>query len=213
MDVGVDEVAARLGVSTRRVRTLIDVGRIPARRLSGRWLIDEASVPRSVFVARPMSPRVAWALISILSGESPDGLSQPERSRLLSRYRHMLAASDRSAVLRSWLPKRALLMRRSVAPGDAAELLADSRVARSGISDPRSGMSSSGEVEAYVSPRDMDRVMAQYLLSDVGRPNVWLHVSDHTLAEPVPLGLVVADLADHDGSREDANVERLLATP
>jgi hypothetical protein len=180
--------------------------------VSGRWLIDEARVPRSSAVARPMSPRVACALISILSGEASEGLSQPELSRLLSRYRQMLAAANPPAMLRSWLPKRALLVRRSVAPGDASDLLADSRVAVSGISDPRSGMSSSGEAEVYVSPQDVDRVIADYLLSEVGRPNVWLHVSDHTLAEPVPLGLVVADLADHDGPREDAAIERLLGT-
>lgn len=210
MDVGVDEVAARLGVSPRRVRSLIDVGRIPARRVSGRWVIDEARVPRSAAVARPMSPRVAWALISILSGQAPEGLSQPERSRLFARYRHMLSAQDRAAVLRSWLPKRARLVRVNIASRDVSDLLADPRLACSGIGDARSGLSSAGEAEAYLSANDLDRVVAEYLLSEVGPPNVWLHIADREIPKPVPLGLVIADLADHDGSREDAQVEELL---
>jgi hypothetical protein len=41
--------------------------------------------------------------------------------------------------------------------------------------------------------------------------NVWLHVVDRAVPRPAPLGLVIADLADHDGPREDNQVQSLLA--
>jgi len=210
MDVGVDEVARRLGISDRRVRGLIQAGRLPARKIGGRWVVEEAVVPRQTLATRPMSPQVAWALIELLSGERPEGLPAPELSRLRARQRKMLRGADRAAVLRAWLPTRAEPRRLSVAAGDLPDLLADARVIPSGISDARAGLSAVGEGEAYVQAADLDSIVSEYLLSDVGRPNLWLHVTDRALHRPPPLGLVIADLADRDGPREDAQVERLL---
>jgi hypothetical protein len=39
---------------------------------------------------------------------------------------------------------------------------------------------------------------------------VLLHVVDHAIGSPAPLGLVIADLADRNSPREDAQVARLL---
>ena len=64
MEIGVKEVAAQLGVTERRVRQLIDAGALPARRVAGRLLVEETGIPRSRPVARPMSPRIAWAFIA-----------------------------------------------------------------------------------------------------------------------------------------------------
>lgn len=98
-----------------------------------------------------------------------------------------------------------------IAPVDLADLAADHRVVASGISDPRSGMSSSGEFEGYLGFADFDEVVAEYLLSSSGPANVFLHLSDRPLArDDVPLGLVLADLADHNLAREDSQVEQLL---
>src|SRR5216683_6026641 len=90
MEVGVQDVAAQLGLSDRRVRQLIAAGDLPARRVAGRLLVDEASIPRSRPVARPMSPRIAWAFVSLLSGEEMD-VSARERARLVAKRRELLA--------------------------------------------------------------------------------------------------------------------------
>ncbi len=72
-------------------------------------------------------------------------------------------------------------------------------------------MSSSGEFEGYLGFADFDEVVAEYLLSSSGPANVFLHLSDRPLArDDVPLGLVLADLADHNLAREDSQVEQLL---
>jgi hypothetical protein len=114
-------------------------------------------------------------------------------------------------LLRSWLPQRATLLRLAAPPSDLKELLDDARVVPSGISDLRSGMSAGQEVEGYVHPGDVAVLMAEHLMADVNPENVWLHIVDRPVPRPAPLGLVIADLADHDGPREDARVRDLLA--
>lgn len=211
MHVGVGEVAERLGVSQRRVLQLIDADRIPARLVSGRWIVDESAVPRSARIGRPMSARVAWAMVELMSGGVPTELGQSEASRLRRKYARLRSAQDPARVLRSWLPHRARRVALSVASEDVAGMLGDPRLVPSGVSDVRSNLSSTGEVEGYVSEHHMRRLITEFLLSEIGRPNVWLHVIDRQVECPAPLGLVIADLADHDGPREDSQVARLLA--
>ena len=52
--------------------------------------------------------------------------------------------------------------------------------------------------------------MVDHLMAPVNPANVWFHVVARPLARPAPLGLVIADLADHDRAREDARVAELL---
>src|ERR1700677_4727261 len=90
VEIGVKEVAAQLGVTERRVRQLIEAGDLPARRVSGRLLVEEAGIPRSRAVARPMSPRIAWAFIHLLSREPIPDISDRELARLETKYRTLL---------------------------------------------------------------------------------------------------------------------------
>jgi hypothetical protein len=162
-----------------------------------------------------MSPRVAWAAVAILSDEAPCGLSQPEASRLRRRLRQLDGEGSPADRLRDWLSRRADRLAFSCAPGDASALLRDARVLPSGLSDPRSGLSAGGEAEAYISTVDLDDVRAEYALAAASQPNVWLHIlpdGRQLPSRPAALGLVIADLADHGGPREDAQVGRLLAT-
>jgi excisionase family DNA binding protein len=210
MEVGVKEVATQLGVTEARVRQLIAAGDMPARQVSGRWLVPEGAVPRSLRVSRPMSERMAWAFIDLLSGRPVTGVVPTERYRLLDK-RHQLLGSPRPGVLlRSWLRRRAGLLRLEAPAGDIAELLADPRLVPSGISDPRSAMSAGNGAEGYVRRSDVEALMRDYLMAESAEGNVWLHTADRSLLRPPPLGLVIADLADHDGPREDGVIEALL---
>lgn len=204
------EVAAQLGVSERRVRQLIDGGALPARRVAGRLLVEEAGIPRSRPVARPMSPRIAWAFIRLLSSETVPDVSDRELARLEGKHRSLLASPRPAVLLRSWLRSRAQLLRLAVSSSDVEELLEDPRLVPSGISDAQSEMSAGREAEAYVRPGDVEQLMADHLMAAVIPANVWLHVVDRPIARPVPIGLVIADLADHDRAREDARVVELL---
>lgn len=210
MEIGVVDLAQRLGVSERRARALVASGRLPGRQVSGRWLVDEGAVPASRPRSRPMSARVAWELISLLSDGPLGAVTQPELSRLRAKRRMLLAAPDPVSLLRSWLPRRAELARFAIAPGDVEGLLADARIVPSGVSDDRADLSAGGDAEGYVHVDDLAGVTSDHLLSTVGRHNVWLHVSDRRLPSPAPLGAVIADLADHDAPREDRAAVDLL---
>jgi excisionase family DNA binding protein len=210
MELAVSRVAQRLGVSDRQVRKLIAKQLLPARMEGGRWLIEESNLRRSPPVSRPMSARIAWAMIAMLSGEEVRGLRADERQRLIDKVERLRSSDQPLPLLRAWLPRRADRRRFAVAAEDAAQLRRDDRVVVSGISDERSGVSASGEVEGYVLGDYLAILRADYLLADVGAANVWLHVSDQNVARPAPVGLVIADLADRPGPREDAAALRLL---
>lgn len=159
-----------------------------------------------------MSERVAWAFLDVLDGGAGAGVSQPEQSRLRRKREELAGSGDRAAdLLRSWLRRRAKFVEYSVAVADLEALRADARLAVSGVSDPRSGMSAAWIVEGYVRDVDVPALVAEYLLSEKGNPNVILHVvQDQPISRPVPLPVLLADLADHDGPRESAAVARLM---
>jgi hypothetical protein len=122
----------------------------------------------------------------------------------------VLGSQQPGVLLRSWLRRRAGLLRLEAPAGDIAELLADPRAVPSGISDARSAMSAGNGAEGYVRRPDVEALVRDYLMAESTEGNVCLHTSDRSLFSPVLLGLVIADLADHDGPREDGVVEALL---
>ena len=135
----------------------------------------------------------------------------------LDLKRSALVHNDAPAhLLASWLSKRAPVMRLHANPSDLADLRKDERLVLSGISDDRAGLSSEHELEAYVAPELAKQLVSEYLLVDAKNAkntNVWLHVARvHADADGrAPLGLVLADLADHAGPRESQRVKELLS--
>ncbi len=203
------DVAERLGVSERRALQLVNAGTLRGRQVSGRWLVAEEAIPRSRLVSRPMAPRMAWSFIDLISGV-PIDVAPRERYRLLAKQREVMVSPRPGQLLRSWLRLRAEVVNLAMSGSDIEEFLADHRVVPAGISDSRSGMSAGREAECYVSPHDVDALVLDYLMAQSDVTNVWLHVSDQRLSRPAPVGLVMADLADHDGAREDGQLSVLL---
>jgi hypothetical protein len=157
-----------------------------------------------------MSPRIAWAFISLLSAELASDISDREVARLERKWRTLLASPQPAVLLRSWLRSRAQLLSLAIPPSGVDDLLEDPRLVPSGISDARSEMSAGREVEGYVRPGDVGLLMADHLMAAVSPADVWVHVVDRPLPRPAPLGLVIADLAGYDRAREDARVGELL---
>ena len=211
MDLGVTEFAISQGISPRRVLQLIEQGRVAARRTGGLWLIDSRELRRRSFIRRPMSRKMAWAFIGLLSGGAMDpDLDPAETSRLRSRLREVAEHEDPARLLSSWLHSRCPVAKFAVSRDDGPRFAADARFVLSGISDPRARLSSSGEFEGYVMGNDLAALTQDFLLVPSSQPNVLLHVVDHAIGSPAPLGLVIADLADRNSPREDAQVARLL---
>jgi excisionase family DNA binding protein len=206
------EAAERLKISERRVRALLEEGRIPAERVSGRWVIDEAAVSQHQPggpAGRPLSERSAWQLIcharnDAVHGVDGRGLAPVERHRLKQRLSRLQDATDPLSVIRSMLVKRAEKAEFSSSPADLMELREDPRIRPSGVSHPDAGLLSNSELEAYVSRRDFEAVVKDWFLVKAAagqRPNVVLHIADE-IPEELPLLLVAADLAERPGVRE-----------
>lgn len=159
---------------------------------------------------RPMSPRIAWALVRLGAGSAADWVEPRESYRLRQALDRLAADDEPELLLRSWLASRAERLLLSASEVDAVR--ADPRLVLSGLSDERSGLSAAGDVEAYVRAEGVAAVCRDHLLIDAGSSaNVILHASPIVPDRPVPLLLLAADLADHDGPRELARARQLIA--
>lgn len=221
MLIGTSEAAIKLKISERRLRALIDDGRIPAIRVSGRWVIDTADLAQHRFPrlpGRPLSQRSAWQLARFASGAvtrvaGNDGPSPIERHRLKLRLQRLHDSSDPLSLVSSLLARRAERVELSAAHSDITQLAQDPRLRLSGVSHSAAGLLSNSEVEGYVECRDYRALVKDWLLISAApgrRSNVLLHVADD-VPEDLPLMLVVADLAERPGLRERAAALEIIS--
>lgn len=158
---------------------------------------------------------MAWAFIALLSGSPPHPQAPPIRADRLNDYRQRLTNSGEAApvLLASWLRQRGERIVLRAHPDDLEDLRADSRAMLSGISDSRARLSATDTVEIWLRRfMDLERIRGEYLLIDDPKGNVVLHRGGYHHEEThAPLGLVIADLADWNGPREDGRVLDLLA--
>ncbi|PFG34500.1 hypothetical protein ATL42_2411 [Sanguibacter antarcticus] len=190
---------------------MILAGNLDAQQVAGRWVVDPGSLRRSApLPGRPMSARIAWGLLLGPDREPSGWLRADEAYRIRRRMDRLRLVPDALAVVRAWVPGRSEV--RHLQAQDIPGLLADGRVVPSGVSDPRSGMSAASFAEVYVHADDADDLLVDHLLVPVprARANVRLHVALVLPPAPVPELLVIADLADADGPREEGRARELL---
>lgn len=211
--LSVKEYAARQDISVGRVHQLIHTGAIHAEKIGSSWVIDELELRRQPALSRPLSTANSWSFISLVSGVEPENVDAKTRWRLGRMCEALFENDEPARFLASWLRERAPVLALHVNPTDLAELRSDERVILSGISDDRAGLSSEHEVEAYVDPSLSQQLIGEYLLVGAKIPNVWLHLArvEVDVQGRAPLGLVLADLADHAGPRESQRVKELLS--
>lgn len=207
MFLSLPEAAESLGVNERRVRQRIADGSLRARKVGGRWLIDEADLAGAGErrAGRPLSALSAWALVGAAvelageeegSGRMGDLLADVapvvrarSRARLRAYRDHVLGSlpdDGEAGVTRSASDLRNLLRNRadralySVSPMDLDDLRADDRLSLSGLSNPDSVIASGGVVEGYLRREDLGPIVEDYLMVGVTKSeaNVFLHVVD-----------------------------------
>ena len=149
VEVGLDEAAARLGLSRQRVHQLVHAGDLPARRVAGRWVVDDAQLDRLAegrSPGRPFSPRVAWGLIGLIeSGDAP-ALSAPERSRLRNRLRHEPSLEELARLARG----RSAVHRLHAHPGAVGRAMAWDGAVPTGASAPGHDVVDTRRAEIYL---------------------------------------------------------------
>lgn len=208
---GVTEYAAVHGFSARRVLQLIEDGRIKAHRTGGMWLIDDQIEELKLFSCRPLGQRMTAGLIAALSGSAPPAtLSAGELIRLTHYLDRLHESKQPDELLRSWLRTRAKRITFEITPKHLDKLRCDNRIALSGVSDVRVTKSATKIVEGYIAHKSIRALKSKYELveSDLGK--VIFHVTRFTVPSPVPLGLTLADLAEHRSPSQLSNLKKLL---
>ncbi|HVW30995.1 MAG TPA: helix-turn-helix domain-containing protein [Acidimicrobiia bacterium] len=214
VEMGVDEAAAQLGLSQHRVRYLIHSGRLPARRVAGRWLVERADVERLAegrSPGRPLSPRVAWGLIALLDRGDAPWLSAPERSRLRARMRAAPSLDQLARACRG----RAHVHRLHVHPGALPRALAWPGAVPTGASAGGHDVVDARQGELYLPEADVVRLRKELRARPAGSDdaNLVIRVPAGGLW-PFPDGAagpmaVALDLWDAGDSRSRRAAQRL----
>jgi len=208
---GVTEYAEVHGFSARRVLQLIEDGRIKAHRTGGIWLIDDQSEELKLFSCRPLGQRMTAGLIAALAGGAPPAtLSAGELARLADYLDRLHKSKQPDELLRSWLRTRAKRMTFELTPKHLDKLRCDERISLSGVSDIRVTKNATKIVEGYVAHKSIRALKSKYELveSDLGK--VIFHVTRFMVPNPVPLGLTLADLAEHRSASQLSSLSKLL---
>ena len=209
--LAVSDAAHELGVHESRVRALIDTGELDAEKVGGRWLVDAAAVSRrkreQPSPGRPLSPRNAWALLLVASGEPPgEQLDSVSRWRLRQSLAHQDIGAMRAKLKARGRPRyfRAL-------PGELRALHASNDLMLTGSSATgryELGLLSPDAIDAYVPAHALANLIAEHALgaSSSIDANVTLRaVPDDAWPSPArryaPPAAVALDLVDYFDSR------------
>lgn len=203
MSLPVGKAAEALGVSPQRVRQLLAGGRLTGQKVGGRWLVELPPMPRAPLRGRPLSARIAWAALALLSGEHPTWLSSSERSRLTKRMR----VPGFLDALEDTEPRAAVTSLR-VLPIDLDPILERERVVVTALAAGLAGLDLPARPavhDGYVEAGAVHRVRRTFApIESPTQPNLVLRVPTHPwiLARgAAPAAVVAADLLMHADER------------
>ncbi len=216
--VPIPEAARLLGVSADRARALAVGGQLEARKLGDRWFVERAAVEQRLrhgaLEGRRFSPRNAWALLLLASGERVGDIDPSVRSRLKRAL-----ARDGLVELAPRLTDRAAPQSFRSHPGEIAHLLKDPDLVRSGISAGAEdfGLVSGREADGYVQEARLDQMVATHALEPSGaQGNVRLRVVPDEAwpllagREVAPAAAIALDLAEASDPRSARAGEKAL---
>ena len=168
--VSISEAAEALDLSPSRVRALAAHGQLSAAKLGDRWFVERAAVElrrrSGGHEGRRFSPRNAWALLLLASGENVKEIDPSVRSRLKRAL-----GGEGLAKLAPRLARRAEILSFRAHPGEIAHLLGDSGFVRSGISaagDHSLGLIPGREADGYLPASELKGFVARHVLEPAG---------------------------------------------
>jgi excisionase family DNA binding protein len=211
MYMSVAEFAQIKGLSRGRILHLIQSGDIEARKIGGRWLIDESQLTFAPKVSRALSPKMQRALLQRLAN-SPisDPLHGSERLRLEKKISELKEHHDPALLLRSWVKVDEEVIKLSASAKDLLKLQSAQEMVPAGSSDPASKIFDQNSFEAYVERKNLQEILKLYLLVKSESPNVILRVID----QPIDLNLLpvklILNLSHKYGARERKIVKEMI---
>jgi hypothetical protein len=211
MEMGVSAFAKEVGISPRRVQQLINKGDLKAKRVANQWIIESSQLDHKPASSRPLSRKMGEVLLQILSGDGmPKGLDPAESARLKKYIKQLKNNDDPSLLLRSWLKNRAKKIELNANIKDLPNLRRSDDLVLAGASNSESRMSESNSLEAYIAESSLQEFIKKFLLVKSENPNVLLHVVENQVKNPLPLGYLLADLAESSDPRERERVKELV---
>lgn len=219
--VSVVDAARLLNLSPARVRMMASNGQLPAAKIADRWVVDRGAVEQrrreKAPPGRRFTPRNAWAMLLLASGEEARALDPANRSRL-----RKAAALEGLKDLAPRLQERAKISLYGAHPGEIPYLLKDEALLPSGISGAESvdaGLLPGHEVDGYIAQSQLRRFVSEHALSPadvdgnvrlrVVPADVWrsLKLGSRDVAPPAAVAL---DLAEERDPRSRAAGGKIL---
>lgn len=217
--ISIPEAARSLKLSSARVRAMASRGQLPAVKIGDRWLVERSAVEqrrkKKALRGRRFTPRNAWALLLLASGDDAPKLDPSVRSRL----RRALAIEGLAA-LAPRLQDRSRVSMYRAHPGETPYVLKDKALVPSGISAAGSmgiGLLVSREADGYIAQSQLQRFVDEHALSPaeidgnvrlrVVPDDVWQELAGRSSAPPAAVAL---DLADEPDPRSEAAGKKLL---
>jgi len=190
-------------------------GQLPAAKIGDRWVVERLAVeqrrqqkpPRG----RRFTPRNAWAILLLASGEEVPALDPVDRTRLKKAL-----ALEGLKGLEQRLGTRAEVCTYKAHPGEVSYILEDDALLPSGISAAGSveaGLLSGREADGYIAHSQLQAFVAEHALSPADATgNVRLRVVPVEVWESLELGgravaapaAVALDLAEEPDPRSQA---------
>jgi excisionase family DNA binding protein len=222
--LSVSEAAERLGVSQAAIRHQITAGRLPAVKRGRSWWLDERAVERSVRQAaspgRPLSPRMAWAIILLASGDAERAKRLVANERYVSRMRAWFAAHPLGTYA-SQLRLRANGEDLNGHPSELKRLLKRADVLTTGESagDIIGLVGKARGVEAYAPAGHRDAILNTHVLTPASGGPIRLHWVDDELwphlheegQHRAPRAAILLDLLASENPRARREAARALA--
>lgn len=220
--LSVREAAERLGVSAVAVRQHIASGRLPAVKRGRSWWLDERAVVRMARQrlgrGRPLSPRMAWAVVLLASGDDSAAQAAAGRERYWSRVRGWLRAhslSEHADRLRC----RAEMEEFDVHPSELGRILDRPDVLATGISagDAVGLVGRAGALEVYAPAGRRRAIVDEHaLMAGAGPVRVrWVPDAVWPLLDGdgdrrAPRAAILLDLLESDEPRARRQAARAL---
>jgi excisionase family DNA binding protein len=223
--LSVDEAASQLGVSPAAVRHRIASGRLPAIKRGRDWWLDERVVQRNVrqpaSPGRPLSSRMAWAIILHASGDAERAKALASRERYPARARAWLKNHPLHAYGQQ-LGSRAEAEDFAGHPSELKRLLARPDLLATGISasDVVGIVGKGPGVEAYAPAGHRAAVLKEHALSPAPDGSVRLRwVADDLWSDlhrngdlRAPRAAILLDLLESDNPRARRESARALGS-
>jgi excisionase family DNA binding protein len=222
--MSVREAAAQLGVSADAVRKRIAAGRLPAQRRGREWWLDARAVDRIARErggqGRPLSPRMAWGILLLASGDEAAAAAAVPNARSWSRL-HEWLASHSLAANASRLRNRARVEDFDAHPSEVLRLVARDDVLRTGISaaDDVGLVGGGSAAEVYAPASRREGLIKEHVLENGPGPvrirwvndDVW-PLLDEDGDGRAPRVAVLLDLLDDDDPRARREAATALET-